>query len=158
MEEKIRVLGNDYTLEGATQKMKGHLSWLYWIAGLSLANLAYAFFGQDYFMVAGLGVDSYIASYFTTTDEDYYLMQQFLGFGFILFFLVAGYFGAARNFSLVLVATFVYVLDAILFSTVYFDIMSLLFHIWAIVSLVAGLIFMIQLRKISVVDVNQSSD
>ena len=87
MDDMVSVLGNDYTLEGATQKMKGHLSWLYWIAGLSLANLAYAFFGQDYFMVAGLGVDSYIASYFATSDEDYYLMQQLLGFGFVLFTL-----------------------------------------------------------------------
>jgi hypothetical protein len=158
MDDMVSVLGNDYTLEGATQKMKGHLSWLYWIAGLSLANLAYAFFGQDYFMVAGLGVDSYIASYFATSDEDYYLMQQLLGFGFVLFFLAAGYFGTARNFSLVLVATIIYVLDAVLFSTVYFDIMSLLFHIWAIVSLVAGLIFMVQLRKSSVVGTNQSTD
>jgi hypothetical protein len=62
--------------------------------------------------------------------------------------MVSGYLALKRGMVIpVVIATTVYAIDAILFATIYFDIVSLLFHIWATLSLVQGVMFMIQLKK-----------
>lgn len=146
-ESKIVVMGNEYSIDEAVKRMRAHLSWLYWIAGLSLANLVYILLDQGYFMVAGLGMDSFAAYWFAASEEQFTSIQLPVGFALVVFFLVSGYLGIVRNkIVVVIIATAIYTFDAILFATIYFDIMSLLFHIWATVSLVQGVMFMIQLK------------
>jgi hypothetical protein len=147
-ETKIVVLADAYSIADATQKMRSHISWLYWIAGLSLANLVYILLDQGYFMVAGLGLNSFAADWFSATEEQVVSFKITLGVLLGLFFVVSGYLALKRAMVIpVVIATTVYALDGILFATIYFDIMSLLFHLWATLSLVQGVMFMIQLKK-----------
>ena len=147
-EEKIVVLADQYSIDEATQKMRGHVSWLYWIAGLSLANLVYILLDQSYFMVAGLGLNSFAADWFSANEEQVVSFELAIGFLLVSFFVVSGYLALKRGMVIpVVIATTVYAIDAILFATIYFDIVSLLFHIWATLSLVQGVMFMIQLKK-----------
>lgn len=147
MDENIKVFGNEYTKEAATRKMRGHISWLFWIAGLTFANVIYILLDQGYFMVAGLGLDAFLAAFLADTEEQFRSFRIYLGVGFVAFFIMAGYLGLSRNIGIVTLATFVYAVDTLLVATVYFDIMSLVFHIWATVSLVMGVMIMNQLNK-----------
>jgi hypothetical protein len=146
-ETRIVVLGDEYSIDKATKTMRGHVSWLYWIAGLSLANLLYIVFDQGYFMVAGLGLNSFVADWLADSEEQVFWFKLAVGFSLVVYFTVSGYLALTKKRIMpVVIATIVYALDAILFATVYFDIVSLLFHIWATFSLMIGASFMIKLR------------
>jgi hypothetical protein len=148
MDQKVKVLGKEYDVDEAEAKMRGHISWLYWIAGLTLVNIAYIYFDSDYFMVAGLGLDSFLASYVATSEEGFYSTQRYLGIAFVAYFVFSAYLAQQKNIGAVIAAIVLYTADTALFATVYFDVMSLAFHVWATVSLVLGAMFMSQLNQV----------
>ena len=149
MENKISFFGKEYAVDDAIKKMNGHLSWFFWIAGLSLINLIYAILDQDYFMVAGLGLDSVLAGYISTSEEQFNSIQLYLGFAFVAFFLVSGCWARTNNIFAVGIATAIYAVDTVIFATYYFDFVSLLFHLWATVSLIIGGVLMSKLNRVS---------
>jgi len=146
MNKNIKIFGNEYTVEEALAKAQSHSSWLFWIAGLTAINLVYSLFAQDYFMVAGLGLDSFIASFLASSEDQFYTLQTILAVGFIAFFLVTGYIAQKASIASIAAGTVVYALDSVLFITVYFDFVSFAFHAWATISLIAGMIYLFNIR------------
>lgn len=66
---------------------------------------------------------------------------------FVVYFIVSGCLERSGNLVAVGAATLFYAIDLLLFAILYFDILSLAFHIWATVSLVMGLLFAIRKNK-----------
>ena len=128
-------------------RMRSHVSWFYWIAALSLVNIIYTLAKQSYFMVAGLGLDSYLANHFAVSEENFNHLQLAFGLGFVMFFAIAGWLAYRKNLPFSVLALLVYGIDSVLFVTVYQDWMSFAFHVWAVISIIRGIVVMRTLRQ-----------
>jgi hypothetical protein len=131
-----------YNLE---RQLKSSANWFYWIAALSMINWIASAFNMGYSFVIGLGVTQLIDAIAQSLMEDlgssYITLLNIVSFVAILalagIYAVFGYFGAKRGSWAFMIGIGFYVLDALLFVWAK-DYLPLIFHAWALISLVRG--------------------
>jgi len=123
-------------------------SWLYWVAGVSLVNMIVEATGSETHFALGLGVTSvagYIGSQSGGTVQGIAIAFTLVTCALLIFFGYQACRGHVWSFGAGIVAL---VLDTLLlFIGGTTAIISIIFHVWAIFSLVNGLKLAVQLQK-----------
>ncbi len=135
-------------------RVRGGVSWFYWIAGLSLVNSAAYLLGATWTFVVGLGitqiVDGLMAGLIRELGESWSALRL-IGLGIDIciaaMFVLMGYFGRKRVRWPVIVGMVLYALDAMLVLLVQ-DYMGALFHGLALYGIWTGLRAMQQLEAL----------
>ncbi len=141
-----------YNLE---RQLKSSAGWFYWIAALSLINWIASAFNIGYSFVIGLGATQLIDGI-----TDVLIEQIGSGSAMILsvigllgtlavagLYALFGYFGSKRASWAFVIGSILYFLDALIFVWAA-DYLPLIFHAWALFSLVRGPGFIKKLRML----------
>lgn len=140
------------TNESLESQYKNGVSWFYWIAGLSLINSLVVFFDGDWSFIAGLGVTQLIDSFAFVFSDIFGQKLIYIGFAINLiiigiFFILGKIATSKRIKDVILFGIVFYSVDTLIF--IYFtDYISILFHLYAIYSMVKAFIACKELNKI----------
>ena len=136
-------------------RVRGGISWFYWIAGLSIVNTLLYFFGASITFVIGLGatqiVDAFAQAFAVELGSPGSTIVYIIGFimDIVLagIFLAAGFLGIKGHRWTVIVGMVLYALDALifLFAQVWF---GLAFHAWGLFGIWGGLQALNQFKKL----------
>ncbi|MGA9398952.1 MAG: hypothetical protein WBV22_11915 [Anaerolineaceae bacterium] len=145
MNNQVQPSQNDIVKYNLERQLKSSASWFYWIAALSVINWIAGAFNIDYSFVIGLGATQMIDG---ITDS--LIKQMGSGSAMVLsviallgtmsvagIYALFGYFGSKRATWPFVVGSILYILDALLFLWAG-DYLPLIFHAWALFSLLRG--------------------
>ncbi len=122
-------------------RMKSGAHWFYWIAALSLVTSIISLAGGNWAFLVSLGVTQVIDGVARGVSSQLGWGFKVVAFGFDLvaagLFAAIGYFSSKRHTWVFLAGMILYALDALLFL-VFFDILPLLFHAYALYSMFGG--------------------
>ncbi len=131
-----------YNLE---RQLKGSANWFYWIAGLSVINWVAGAFDIGFSFVIGLGAtqvidgigDSLIAELGSGSAMTISVIALLGTLAVAGIYALFGYFGGKRSSWAFWVGSILYFMDALLFLWVG-DYLPIIFHAWALFSLLRG--------------------
>jgi hypothetical protein len=141
-QEQYRQIEAKLKLE---KQAKGGANWFYWIAGLSILNSVLVLLGISLNFVVGLGITQFIDGIALANAMDIgndgasivRLLAFLFDLGIAMVFVGFGYFARKRQMRSFYIGMAFYALDAVLFLIV-MDILSLVFHLFALLGLYGG--------------------
>jgi hypothetical protein len=123
------------------QRMKSGANWFYWIAALSLVTSVISLAGGTWGFFISLGVTQLIDAVATGVASQWGWGFKAVALAFDLvaagLFALIGYFGNQRKAGVLLAGMVLYALDALLF-VVFFHLLALAFHAFALYSMYGG--------------------
>jgi hypothetical protein len=141
------VQANQIDIEGyhLKRRLKNSASWFYWIAGLSMINWIASNLKIGFVMVIGLGatqlIDGIAQELITDLGSSYIVLLTVVSFAATLaisgMYALFGYFGNKRANWAFIIGIIFYVLDVLIFIWAK-DWLPLIFHAWALISLLSG--------------------
>jgi len=112
--------------------------WFYWIAGLSLINTAVFYLGGGISFIVGLAITQIIEGFLSYYGTIGIVISVVLNMFVAGIFAGLGYFADKKRMNLAfLVGMILYIIDTLLFLIV-MDILSIGFHIYALVNIFLG--------------------
>lgn len=119
-------------------RIKSGGGWFYWIAGLSLINTLVVLFHGKFSFVAGLGITQIIDGLVAELGPVAAIIGLPINLIIAGIYVVFGYFACRRASWAFITGIVLYALDTVLFL-IFFDIIPLAFHAFALFGIVAGL-------------------
>jgi hypothetical protein len=127
------------------RQLKSSASWFYWIAALSVVNWIASAFNIGYSFVIGLGAEQVISGVKDMLisemgSESAMILNVIALLGTLAvagIYAIFGYFGSKRATWAFMLGSVLYILDALLFLWAG-DYLPLIFHAWALFSLLRG--------------------
>ncbi|MEA5077760.1 MAG: hypothetical protein VB013_04245 [Anaerolineaceae bacterium] len=129
-------------------KFKNAIGWFYWIGGLSFINSILALVKSTFSFIFGLGITQLVDGIAIGATERiqsetkiFYVFSLVISLIFSGLFVLFGYLGNKKKKGAIITGIILYGLDAIL-CLVLGAYLDGLFHVWALVGLISGLVML----------------
>ena len=131
-------MANTGELMELDKKIRNHGSWYFWIAGLTLVNTVTSFSGSGGAFLLGLSITQVFDSFAASAGGGGTMVALLLDAMAIGMFVLFGVFALKSHNWAFIVGIILYGLDTVL-TLLFQSWLSLAFHAWALVSLIAGM-------------------
>lgn len=131
-------MANTGELMELDKKIRNHGSWYFWIAGLTLVNTVTSLSGSNGAFLLGLSITQVFDGFGAAAGGGGKMVALLLDAMAIGMFVLFGVFALKRHNWAFIVGIILYGLDTVL-TLLFQSWLSLTFHAWALVSLIAGM-------------------